>query len=138
LWDVEAPTFSRQSAHRWRWGCESYALAGRPLPTGRFLELISVRCWFNPRATVRLEILDQLKNPMISSGIEPFNTQALWDAGVEAGLEASTTKYMLLSRHKTARRNHAINTLNKSFGNVTNVQILGKGNTTWNIPFRAD
>jgi hypothetical protein len=27
LWDVEAPTFSRQSAHRWRWGCQPYAPA---------------------------------------------------------------------------------------------------------------
>jgi hypothetical protein len=27
LWDVEAPTFSRQSAHWWRWGCQPYALA---------------------------------------------------------------------------------------------------------------
>jgi hypothetical protein len=27
LWDVEAPIFSRQSAHRWRWGCQPYALA---------------------------------------------------------------------------------------------------------------
>jgi hypothetical protein len=27
LWDVEAPTFSRQSAHRWRWGCRAYAPA---------------------------------------------------------------------------------------------------------------
>jgi hypothetical protein len=25
LWDVEAPTFSIQSAHRWRWGCQPYA-----------------------------------------------------------------------------------------------------------------
>jgi hypothetical protein len=25
LWDVEAPTSSRQSAHRWRWGCQPYA-----------------------------------------------------------------------------------------------------------------
>jgi hypothetical protein len=24
LWDVEAPTFSRQSAHRWRRGCQPY------------------------------------------------------------------------------------------------------------------
>jgi hypothetical protein len=24
LWDVEASTFSRQSAHRWRWGCQLY------------------------------------------------------------------------------------------------------------------
>jgi hypothetical protein len=27
VWDVEAPTFSRQSAHRWRWGCQPYAPA---------------------------------------------------------------------------------------------------------------
>jgi hypothetical protein len=27
LWDVEAPTFSRHSAHRWRWGCQPYAPA---------------------------------------------------------------------------------------------------------------
>jgi hypothetical protein len=25
LWDVEAPTFSIQSAHRWRWVCQPYA-----------------------------------------------------------------------------------------------------------------
>jgi hypothetical protein len=25
LWDVEVPTFSRQSTHRWRWGCQPYA-----------------------------------------------------------------------------------------------------------------
>jgi hypothetical protein len=25
LWDVEAPTFSGQSAHRWRWGYQTYA-----------------------------------------------------------------------------------------------------------------
>jgi hypothetical protein len=27
LWDVEAPTFSRQSAHIWRWGCQPHAPA---------------------------------------------------------------------------------------------------------------
>jgi hypothetical protein len=27
LWDVEAPIFSRQSAHRWQWGCQLYAPA---------------------------------------------------------------------------------------------------------------
>jgi hypothetical protein len=33
LWDVEASAFSRQSDHRWRWGCQSYA--PRPLFTPR-------------------------------------------------------------------------------------------------------
>jgi hypothetical protein len=43
--------------------------AGRPLPPGRFLILISVRGWGDP--IVRLEGLVQLKNPMTSSGIDP-------------------------------------------------------------------
>jgi hypothetical protein len=25
LWDAEVPTFSRRSAHWWRWGCQPYA-----------------------------------------------------------------------------------------------------------------
>jgi hypothetical protein len=45
--------------------------AGHPLPPGRFRELIFVRGRVDPRATARLEGLGQLKNPMISSGIEP-------------------------------------------------------------------
>jgi hypothetical protein len=27
LWDIQAPTFSRQLAHTWRWGCQPYAPA---------------------------------------------------------------------------------------------------------------
>jgi hypothetical protein len=70
LWDVEAPTFSRQSAHRWRWGCQLHAPAALYCP-GRFLVLISVRSWVDPRAIVRLEGLGQFKNPMTSSRFEP-------------------------------------------------------------------
>jgi hypothetical protein len=44
LWDVEAPTFSRQSAHGWRWGCQPYAPA-TPYSPGRLLVLVSVRGW---------------------------------------------------------------------------------------------
>jgi hypothetical protein len=71
MWYIEAPTSSRKSAHRWRWGCQPYAPAGRHLPLGRFLVLISVSGWVDPRAIVRLEGLGQLKNPVTSSGIDP-------------------------------------------------------------------
>jgi hypothetical protein len=33
----------RQSAHRWRWGCQPY-MSGCPLPAGRFLVLIMLPC----------------------------------------------------------------------------------------------
>jgi hypothetical protein len=74
MWDVEAPTFSRQSTHRWRWGCQPYAPAAL-LPPGRFLLHISVRDWVEPWTIVRLEGLGQLKPPMTSSGIE---SATLW------------------------------------------------------------
>jgi hypothetical protein len=59
LWDVEAPTFSRQSAHRW--AVRSVSRAGRSLPPRRFLALIFVIGWVDPRVLLRLERLGQLK-----------------------------------------------------------------------------
>jgi hypothetical protein len=55
-------------------GCEMAWLSasrdGRSLPPGRFLILVSLKGSVDPRATVRLEGLGQLKNTM-TSGIEP-------------------------------------------------------------------
>jgi hypothetical protein len=53
LWDVEA--------HRCGWGCQPYAPAGRPLPPGRFLVLISVRGRVDHMAIVRLANLANWK-----------------------------------------------------------------------------
>jgi hypothetical protein len=69
LWDIEASTFFRQSAYRWWWGCQPYALVAFYHP-GRFLVLISVRGWVDSTAIVQLEGLGQLKSPVTSSGIK--------------------------------------------------------------------
>jgi hypothetical protein len=60
LWDVEALTLSRQSAHRWQLSCQPYAPAALYSP-GRFLVFISVRGWVDPRIMVRLESLGKLE-----------------------------------------------------------------------------
>jgi hypothetical protein len=48
------------------------------------------------------------------------NTETLIDASKEVGLEviAEKTKYMLLSRHQNAGRNHDIKIGNRSFENI--------------------
>jgi hypothetical protein len=65
LLDAEAPSLFGQWAHRWRWGCQPYVPADCHLPARRFLLLISIRGWVDPRAVVLLEGLRQLKNPWI-------------------------------------------------------------------------
>jgi hypothetical protein len=68
LWDVEAPTFSRKSAHRGRWGCQLYAPAViYPQEVSWYSFLLEADS--TPRAIVRLEGLGQLKNP-VALGIE--------------------------------------------------------------------
>jgi hypothetical protein len=70
LWDVEALTLFLDN--RLTDGGEVASLTGRPaafLPPGRFLVLISVSDWVDPRAIVRLEGLGKLKCPMTSLGI---------------------------------------------------------------------
>jgi hypothetical protein len=63
------------------------------------------------------------------------NTQTLIDASKEVGLKANTekTKYILLSSHQSAGRNHDIKIANRCFENVVQVRYLGMTVTNQNL-----
>jgi hypothetical protein len=67
LWDVKDPTLSRQSAHRWRLGCQPYASAAL-YPPERLV--ISVGSSVNPRVIVRLKGLGKLKTSVTAIGTQ--------------------------------------------------------------------
>jgi hypothetical protein len=52
------------------------------------------------------------------------NTETLIDASKEVGLEVNAEKYMFLSRHQNAGRNHNIRIVNGSFENVAQFKYL--------------
>jgi hypothetical protein len=60
LRDVDAPTLSRQSAHRWESGCQPYATAALYTPSPSQEDYR----YSYPSAIKRLEELSQLKNPI--------------------------------------------------------------------------
>jgi hypothetical protein len=55
------------------------------------------------------------------------NTETLFDASKEVGLESNVekTKYMLVSRDQNAGQNRDINIGNRSFENVSQFKYLG-------------
>jgi hypothetical protein len=70
LWDVEVPTFSKQSTQRW--GCQTYVPVALYYRV-RFMVLNPDRGWVNPKAIVLLEGWGKLKKKKknsISSGSE--------------------------------------------------------------------
>jgi hypothetical protein len=67
LYGYETWRFSRFLGNRLTDSGEAVLCAGRALPSGRFLVLISVPDWVDSRATVRLEGVNW-KNPVTSSG----------------------------------------------------------------------
>jgi ribosomal protein S2 len=63
------------------------------------------------------------------------NTKTLIDASKEVGLEVNTekSKYILLSHHQNAGKNHDIKIANRCFENVAQFRYLGTTVTNQNL-----
>jgi hypothetical protein len=68
------------------------------------------------------------------------NTEALLEAGREDGLQVNTgkTKYMIVSHHQSMGKNHNLLTANKSFENVTRVQVPGNNSNRLKLHSRRN
>jgi hypothetical protein len=71
----------------------------QPLRPGRFLVLISVRGWVNPRAIMRLEVLSKLKNLMTWSGTKPAPFRLLAYCLNHLSDHEPPSQFLLLSKH---------------------------------------
>jgi hypothetical protein len=108
--------------------------ADRPLPPGRFLVLIYVRGWIDPRTIVRLEGLRQLKRQQPHGNAGPFNQQ--W---IEEDVGASVRGPIPAFVWKETDKNHEIlkwgqRVRGSIFENVTS-RTKVKSATTWSNIF---
>jgi hypothetical protein len=97
LWDVEAPTFPRQPAHRRLWACQSYAPATL-YPQGSFPVLIS----FSPRQDA-LVSWPQVTALSLSNKILLYKTilKPIWTYGIQLWGTASTSNVEILERFQS-------------------------------------